>query len=372
MRTATAVSIFVFGAFALGCTGDNPSTDTGTQDGLVTVHADGSSNSDGIASFDVDIGDATSMLLTFQPEAPYQAYLSALYDPAGNKVVDGEALAGSDHSMTGAVFLDSEVSLNWPVLDDQSLSTGTWTAEVGVTDDQGYFVRNANIALDGQLKTDSDLTGGVLAVDIVYVGAVQNDVEAQRAMGLAITYWEQIYASIGITLDVTTYNVDGPDSMYPPGLGNASDYTNIADQTGFRAINVVVVGDLDGMDGLYGMAGGIPGPLVSTGNSGVGVSVATNAGPDLVFDQGEIGILGETLAHEVGHYLGLAHPVESTYDHWDSLDDTPECTSGNGCESALGSNLMFPYPVCSGNSCIPQDQVTAQQGRTANRYTGVE
>lgn len=372
MRTATAVSIVVFGAFVLGCTGDTPPTDTGQQDGLQTVHADGSSNSDGIATFDIDVADQTSMLLTFQPESPYQAYLSALYDPAGNMVADGEQLAASDHSMTGAVFLNTEVSLNWPILDDQSLSPGTWTAEIGVTDDQGYFVRNANITLDGQLKTDDDLTGGVLAVDVIYVGPVQTDTEAQRAMGRALTYWEQIYASIGITLDVTEYNLDGPDTMYPPGLGNAADYTSIADQTGFRAINVVVVGDLDGMDGLYGMSGGIPGPLVATGNSGVGVSVATNAGPDLVFNDGEIGILGETLAHEVGHYLGISHPVESSYDQWDSIDDTPECGNDNDCEDALGSNLMFPYPVCSGNTCIPQDQVTAQQGRIANRYTGVE
>jgi hypothetical protein len=67
-----------------------------------------------------------------------------------------------------------------------------------------------------------------------------------------------------------------------------------------------------------------------------------NAGGDGTFSDGDIALYGEVLAHEVGHFVGLCHPVERGYDYWDALDDTPECRSVSSCESILGMNLMFP------------------------------
>ena len=80
--------------------------------------------------------------------------------------------------------------------------------------------------------------------------------------------------------------------------------------------------------------------------------------------------MGETMAHEVGHFMGLFHPVEQTFDRWDACDDTPNCASAAECEGVLGNNLMYPAPVCDFTSCIEQDQLSDVQVEILQRYTG--
>ena len=75
------------------------------------------------------------------------------------------------------------------------------------------------------------------------------------------------------------------------------------------------------------------------------------------------------LAHEIGHYMGLYHPVEASYNYWDALEDTVECGTWNACETQLGNNLMFPYPICYG-ACELQTEITSDQMGVLQRYTG--
>ena len=82
--------------------------------------------------------------------------------------------------------------------------------------------------------------------------------------------------------------------------------------------------------------------------------------------------MGETMAHEAGHYLGLFHPVETSYALWDALDDTPECDDSAACAAALGTNLMFPYPVCAFSECEEQGLLTPKQVGVMHRYVGVD
>ena len=86
-------------------------------------------------------------------------------------------------------------------------------------------------------------------------------------------------------------------------------------------------------------------------------------------------MFGETLAHEIGHYSGLFHPVECDYDctlEWDALADTPECMGWRDCEAELGTNLMFPYPVCDFYGCTPAGDLSAAQVGVWQRYTGTK
>lgn len=370
LRPRLAV-LAVSGGALLACIGGPPIPAEGEIDGLRTLSASTPSDGDGFATFTFDVVDETSALLTFYADDPHLVYVDAVYGPDGSLVLDGAEWANSPYSLTGGVYLDGVASVGWPVLEADALSPGTWTVEVGVTDAEAYYVSGVNTSFEAQLKSDLDPTGGELAVDVVYVGDVGEDADTVAAMEDAVAVWQDIYADIGISVIPEFYVIDGPAVLDPPGMGSAADYQNIAEQTDFRAVNVVIAEDL-GQGGLYGMAGGIPGPLVATGVSGVGVSVLTNAGPDLVFNSLEVRILGETLAHEVGHFLGLHHPVEQSVDAWDALSDTPECDNLDSCESLLGDNLMFPYPVCSQSDCVPQGALTGGQAFTSNAYAAVE
>ena len=101
--------------------------------------------------------------------------------------------------------------------------------------------------------------------------------------------------------------------------------------------------------GLRGQAGGIPGAIASgTGSSGMILAVQpAREGSSLDLDA-----LSVTLAHEVGHQLGLFHLTEIAGQPHDVLADTPECTAtadaaGHGlsrtesCPEEATSNLMF-------------------------------
>jgi hypothetical protein len=156
-------------------------------------------------------------------------------------------------------------------------------------------------------------------------------------------------------------------------VGTSTDYLAIANATAVRSVNVVLIpGGILDLPDVLGMSGGIPGPLLPFDNKAVTVSLGEHAGSDLRFTPAEARLLGETIAHEVGHYLGLFHPVESIdLTFHDALADTPDCTTVDECEDLLGSNLMFPYPVCDVSGCLGQGDVSDAQGSALNRYAGV-
>lgn len=96
-------------------------------------------------------------------------------------------------------------------------------------------------------------------------------------------------------------------------------------------------------------AGSIPGPPLHHGvvGSGVIVSMANYFGGSKA---AAIPVLGVSLAHEMGHQLGLYHSSESSGATHDPIADTPECTvdtDGNGkvepweCQGSGADNLMF-------------------------------
>ena len=131
-----------------------------------------------------------------------------------------------------------------------------------------------------------------------------------------------------------------------------------------RALNVFFIADIDsrGSGGDVGaIAGGTPVPLGMHGTPGSGIVVAA----DMFLDDADATELGRTLAHELGHALGLFHTTEVDGLVFDPLPDTPVCTlasdrSRDGALDALecaadgGDNLMFPTSDTEGTTLTPQ------------------
>jgi hypothetical protein len=174
---------------------------------------------------------------------------------------------------------------------------------------------------------------------------------------------------VGIELDIR-YGLGFQDPL--PLIYEGSEEIKTLRQQGEESELLVVVGEsFDNAPDVLGFSGNVPGSTLPGPRSAIVISWLNNAGVDGEFDDEEIRLFSETLAHEAGHYLGLYHPVELEFSHWDALNDTEECNSMLLCQQNLKDNLMFPYPVCMGTSCIIQDQLSIQQSAVLHRNVGL-
>ena len=310
-----------------------------------------------------------AMLITLESMPGQLVHAHHLYHPTGATLFDAEVEAREVRSTTSAGFLDSTVTLNWPPLPYTPwLESGDWWIDVGVTDLQGNYERG-EVWVDVLLKPVTP-EGGVLPVTMVYAGDAIDDEDLLEGTRAAVEAWRDMYANVGIELEVIEATYPNAD-LEPPGYGSPEDYRSISQGSGVGRVNVVVVPALLSEADVYGIAGDIPAPLVTSTDSAVLVSGELARGTDGLFSEEELRLYSETLAHEVGHLLGLFHPVEADFSLWDALEDTEDCEREGACESAMGDNLMFPYPVCSLTECVPQGVLTMDQGGVLQRYVGV-
>jgi hypothetical protein len=330
-----------------------------------------SSGVEGTASVKLPVESGeTAMILTAQVTDPNAVHVRTLTDPNGVVVFDAFQWNDSAYSKTNAGFVSGVVSLNWPVqIGDPGLVPGKWVADLGVVDENQKYVA-APVSVDAVLKRDVPVGSGALTVSIVYTNGLESDQDLLDAVDAAKDLWQALYAEMGVDVRFQTFAY-GSGDLQPPAVGDPG-YESIALDTAPRSIDLVISPEIVGYDQIFGIAGDIPGPLVPTPRSAVQVAARLAAGVDGKFSAEEIRLLAETMAHESGHYLGLFHPVESTWDAWDSLDDTPDCTSKPDCEDALGTNLMFPYPICGVATCTAQDELTHEQGGVTNRNVAVQ
>lgn len=101
---------------------------------------------------------------------------------------------------------------------------------------------------------------------------------------------------------------------------------------------------------MTGFSLGLPGPFERS-SSNAAILLASN-----IDDAGRLSLdgLSSTLAHEMGHYLGLLHTSERGLELHDPLDDTPQCESG--CD-----NVMAPLGGSGRGDQFTPDQVWVMQ-----------
>jgi hypothetical protein len=272
---------------------------------------------------------------------------------------------------SGAAFVAPTTTLQWPISPaDGPLDTSRYTLRAGIADASRAYVSGSAV-VEVLFKTDADLTSGTLPVNLVLGQATAADPFVVTAVEQAVELWREVYRAVGIELDIERFDLES-SSLGAPSQGDFEAYEAMSGSTRPGAVNLVILEEITDFGGALGFAGGIPGPVVPSNLSAVVVSSTLSAGTDGVFEPAEVVLLGETMAHEVGHYLGLFHPVEAAFDSWDAIDDTPQCLDERTCVVDLGENLMFPYPLCEAGSCVQQQRLTVDQSAVAHRYTGVQ
>lgn len=201
--------------------------------------------------------------------------------------------------------------------------------------------------------------------------AAKSDGAFQQAMGV----FTNLYGQLGIDLGTIVYedlasgasalrtidSVDGPNNE----LGQLFSKSRAAGQ----GINFFFVQEIVGGDEgfiILGIAGGIPGPPAIQGTPHSGVALTMMGFRDSPT------VLGQTMAHEGGHYLGLFHTSESGGTSHDPLPDTPQCKASNDsdfdgyvttqeCAGKGAENFMFWLASDRAN------QVSPEQGRVLRR-----
>lgn len=343
-------------------------------DGMTLLTAQLQANSRGLARLAFDVGpDQTALLATALPDAPGAALFRTVEDASGAVVFDSTEWVGAEHLKTNGGFPSDAPTLNWPVQgSDELLSEGRWRLTLARLDGN-HNVEAGPLELQILLKEDGDLTRGHLAIHVVYADRLDKDPEVVRAVGDALEIVTELFGNVGVRVDL------GPaaqtrEPLAPTSEGSAAAYTSIAAASGARELNLVVAEAIPGVEEALGITGHIPGPLVPSPRSAILVSAGAAWGPDGLFDNEEVRLLGETMAHEVGHFLGLFHPVLETWDTWDNLQDTLECSAAPHCVASFDDHLMFPFPVCSltTGTCTPQHVITPDQTEVVHRHVAVD
>lgn len=229
-------------------------------------------------------------------------------------------------------------------------------------------------------REDSNLNSGSLNLNVFYVGDIGQENETKQAMKSALEEAKSIMSgSASISLNVSEYDVSGPVSL-PFPFDGSSLYEGASLTAASPSVNVFVGGDIAGTSSIgevLGISAGIPGPAIPSEKSVVAVGIFNSAGSDGIFDGEDIRILGETIAHEGAHFMGLFHPIDfsgSLVDDTDPLADTDSCSFLTDCISRteLISNLMFPSPVANGDGgFVRQNILTSEQKGVLNRYVAV-
>ena len=312
-----------------------------------------------IQGLDIPPGAASFALSAKIPSQTEVPYISSLKNPSGTVV--SEVKGSCDYySVPNRYAPDREVStLLVPNSSAVKLSSGMWTytlsttnanikttvtlqlkmgeAQKGTVNLNWIFLNMANTCLTGPLLNAAS------APTHAWLGKLRNNLRSILSTS-GLTVGKETYKDLkSASLDVI--DVDGTSNE----LGKL--FATSAGTTG-KSINIFLVRSIksQGTGGIVlGIAGGIPGPpgFHGTVNSGVAMSMQTTCYEKYGYNP------AHTMAHELGHFLGLSHNLENVnnpgYSNNQVVCPCP-CKANMTCFKESGP---FGYQWCRGKDNIP-------------------
>ena len=284
-------------------------------------------------SFEVPSNGISFMLGTFMDNNSVVGFYS-LTDPDGTNILSSSsALYNFSSGRTGGYGFASVLV---PHTTNFSAKAGTWT-----------FKNYANERVKLTLRTGSTPSTATFIVQPYITGTTwtANDIAS------ALFVMSNIYSNNGITLSVKD-TITISESQYATVSSSFIDSTTSAlvSQGSDETVNLFFVEDQPSSEtSILGVSAGIPGTMsIASSWNGVINYLSAHATGSTLNSQ----LLGETVAHEMGHWLGLFHTTEAAGASFDPLSDTAQCPSSldgdndgkvyaEECDGYGADNLMF-------------------------------
>ena len=237
-----------------------------------------------------------------------------------------------------------------PVTEGTLPDAGTWSVEYWGDSEPMVFTRSAPLRSRATVTVQPYLTGTNYAA---------SDLDS------ALEVLKRIFADNSIDVDLKSVtSLSDIRFATVSSSFQSSDTGDLVSEGREDAVNLFFIEDFS--DASYlGKSSGIPGTLGLAGSfNGVLIALGAHDAPSSGLDAQ---LLGESAAHEMGHFLGLYHTSESNGFEFDPLSDTPECarasSGASACETADGSNLMFwaSYSSLDRSNGKVQEVLSAQQ-----------